>query len=176
MTSQVRRPEVPQSELLIGGEALAPAGSEYIVIWDLATGDPLRLVGRGRAHDIDKAVEAARSAYQNVWRKVAPVERSRILAQWERPRTRGMLLREFEHDGSDVRDRLVAARASLWSSCPGASSSKRLRTSPVTGLMVAITMTGMIAQFVTTLSCFAIQANWNPTAFLSDEAAEGSNR
>ena len=71
MTSQVRRPEIPQSELLIGGEALAPAGSEYIVIWDLATGDPLRLVGRGRAHDIDKAVEAARSAYQNVWRKVA---------------------------------------------------------------------------------------------------------
>ena len=66
--------------LVIGGERLPAAHGESFPTIDPATGETLSEVARGRAEDVDLAVEAARRAYKEVWRTTLPVERGRVLA------------------------------------------------------------------------------------------------
>lgn len=71
----------PPAELLIGGEWLPARSGEHLTVVDPATGQTLREIARGQAADIDAAVQAARDAYRRTWRKLAPMERARILAR-----------------------------------------------------------------------------------------------
>lgn len=68
-----------ESDLLIGGQRTPPLDGEYFPVHDPANGAVLQQVARGRAGDIERAVFAARTAYEEAWRNSAPVERSRIL-------------------------------------------------------------------------------------------------
>lgn len=62
----------------ISGRWVAPASEEYFGCIDPSTGKIFAEAARGNAEDVDRAVEAARQALK-VWRKVEPIERSRIV-------------------------------------------------------------------------------------------------
>lgn len=62
---------------IIGGERVN--GSRTFEVLDPSTGRPCAEVSRCGEAEIDQAVEAAREAYENTWRRTTPVERARIL-------------------------------------------------------------------------------------------------
>src|SRR3954465_8621769 len=53
--------------LFIGGKDVAASDGEAFVTVDPATEEPLALVARGTAQDMDRAVRAARSAFRRSW-------------------------------------------------------------------------------------------------------------
>src|SRR6184192_3984759 len=65
--------------LFINGESTEPASGELRDLTEPATGDPLARVAMGGEADIDRAVQAARSALAGPWGKTPPNERSRLL-------------------------------------------------------------------------------------------------
>lgn len=77
-------PSGAEADLLIAGRRVPAAAGEYFPVLDPATGTVLRLVARGREADVDRAVSCAREAYDSTWRKVTPVERSRVLHRTSR--------------------------------------------------------------------------------------------
>lgn len=62
----------------IAGAAQAPATNRYFATLNPSTGEPFAEVAEGSAEDIDRAVAAAREA-RNVWGRVEPRDRGRIL-------------------------------------------------------------------------------------------------
>src|SRR3954453_10556924 len=54
-----------RTTFFIGGEWVAPEGDETVVALEAATGEPLGTVALGSAADIDKAVRAARAAFDD---------------------------------------------------------------------------------------------------------------
>lgn len=67
--------------LFIDGREVPAASGETFATLNPANGQPLAQVARGGAADIDRAVAAARRAYEEGWRRVSPAERSRMLAR-----------------------------------------------------------------------------------------------
>jgi phenylacetaldehyde dehydrogenase len=68
--------------ILIGGEWIEPASGASFATNDPATGKPITQIARGSSADIDKAVDAARTALETgPWGKMPPAARSRILWQ-----------------------------------------------------------------------------------------------
>src|SRR5436305_2966130 len=65
--------------LFINGELVEPASGEVRELAEPATGEPLARVAMGGEADVDRAVEAARSALDGPWGKTPPTERSRLL-------------------------------------------------------------------------------------------------
>jgi acyl-CoA reductase-like NAD-dependent aldehyde dehydrogenase len=65
--------------LFINGELVEPASGEIRELAEPATGEPLARAAMGGEADIDRAVEAARSALDGLWGKTPPTERSRLL-------------------------------------------------------------------------------------------------
>src|SRR5881398_223524 len=65
--------------LFINGEFVEPASGEVRELAEPATGEPLARVAMGGEADVDRAVEAARSALDGPWGKTPPTERSRLL-------------------------------------------------------------------------------------------------
>src|SRR5438094_1025371 len=65
--------------LFINGELVEPASGEILELAEPATGDPLARVSPAGEADVDRAVEAARSALDGSWGKPPPAERSRLL-------------------------------------------------------------------------------------------------
>src|SRR5437870_11228905 len=65
--------------LFINGELVEPASGEIRELLEPATGEPLARVAMGGEPDVDRAVEAARSALDGSWGKTPPTERSRLL-------------------------------------------------------------------------------------------------
>ena len=65
--------------LFINGEATEPAGSETRELIEPATGEPLATVAAAGTDDVDRAVDAARSALEGDWGRTPPTERSRLL-------------------------------------------------------------------------------------------------
>jgi acyl-CoA reductase-like NAD-dependent aldehyde dehydrogenase len=63
----------------IDGQWIAPAGSEVIEVINPFTQEPCGTVPAGTAEDVDKAVLAARKAF-DVWSTVAPSERAAVIA------------------------------------------------------------------------------------------------
>nr|HQV19783.1 aldehyde dehydrogenase family protein [Gordonia sp. (in: high G+C Gram-positive bacteria)] len=75
----------------IGGEWLPAASGQTFTVVNPATGDPLTEVAAGDAEDIDRAVVAARRAFEGPWGKAKPFERQNILL-----RLADLLDRHFE--------------------------------------------------------------------------------
>ncbi|MEH6824565.1 MAG: aldehyde dehydrogenase family protein [Motiliproteus sp.] len=77
MSTETSRQRFP---LFINGERAEPSTGAYIDVTNPATGDIIAQVANGSSEDVDRAVAAARTAFdQGDWRKMAPQERSKIL-------------------------------------------------------------------------------------------------
>ena len=71
---------IPESlDLFIGGEFVEADGGERFETRDPTTGDVLGEVARGTAADVDRAVEAAREAYESEWSGYDAAKRQRVL-------------------------------------------------------------------------------------------------
>jgi phenylacetaldehyde dehydrogenase len=66
-------------KLYINGDFVDAAAGETFETLDPATGEVLAEVARGEAEDIDRAVRAARKAFEGPWSKLNPSERGRIV-------------------------------------------------------------------------------------------------
>ncbi|HWJ87956.1 MAG TPA: aldehyde dehydrogenase family protein [Pelagibacterium sp.] len=71
---------IPNRALFYGGGWHAPIAGGSFVSTDPATGKVLGDVPEGRAEDADAAIAAAKSGFA-AWRKVAPLERAKILRE-----------------------------------------------------------------------------------------------
>ena len=69
--------QVESYPAIIGGERVN-AGRTFEVL-DPSTGRPCAEVARCGEAEIDQAVEAAREAHENTWRRTTPAERARVL-------------------------------------------------------------------------------------------------
>jgi acyl-CoA reductase-like NAD-dependent aldehyde dehydrogenase len=65
--------------LFIGGEMVEPASGDVRELTEPASGEPLARAAMAGEADVDRAVEAARSALDGDWGKTSPTERSRLL-------------------------------------------------------------------------------------------------
>jgi aldehyde dehydrogenase (NAD+) len=68
-----------QYELFIGGEFVAPRARQYFDTVNPAREKTLARVARADSGDVDRAVAAARSAYERSWSKLKPAERGKYL-------------------------------------------------------------------------------------------------
>ncbi len=67
-------------QLFIGGKWVDSASGETFTTPNPATGDPLATVASGGAEDIDRAVRAARAAFEDrPWGKMTPSERGKVV-------------------------------------------------------------------------------------------------
>jgi aldehyde dehydrogenase (NAD+) len=67
--------------ILIDGAWQEAAGGDTIPVVNPSTGATFARIARGGSAEVDRAVRAARRAYERVWSRTAPVERGRILAR-----------------------------------------------------------------------------------------------
>jgi acyl-CoA reductase-like NAD-dependent aldehyde dehydrogenase len=65
--------------LVIGAERPQAADGRTFATLDPATGNEISSVPQGGAEDVDRAVAAARAAFEGAWAAVAPSERSRLI-------------------------------------------------------------------------------------------------
>jgi acyl-CoA reductase-like NAD-dependent aldehyde dehydrogenase len=70
---------VKPAKMLIGNQWLEAASGEWIESPDPATGKVLGKFPAGGKVDVDRAVNAARRAFNGSWRKISPYERGRLL-------------------------------------------------------------------------------------------------
>jgi aldehyde dehydrogenase (NAD+) len=70
-------------EQLIGGEHVAASDGERFEVLDPSTGERIAEVPRGKRADVDRAVAAAREAFDG-WRRMPPAQRGRILTSCAR--------------------------------------------------------------------------------------------
>jgi betaine-aldehyde dehydrogenase len=83
--------------MLIDGEWVAAASGRTLEVMDPATGKAMATVPDAQAADVDRAVQAARRAFEEGWRDVTAQERGRILFRLaERVRARTKELAELE--------------------------------------------------------------------------------
>jgi aldehyde dehydrogenase (NAD+) len=69
----------PEYGLFLNGEFVPAAGGEVFPTVNPATEEPLAQVAEAGAADVDRAVAAARAAYDQVWGPMAPAERAKYL-------------------------------------------------------------------------------------------------
>ena len=67
------------TKFLINGEWVEPASGKYYDDVNPTTGETLARVAEGGAEDIDRAVKAARAAFEGPWAKIHPADRGRML-------------------------------------------------------------------------------------------------
>ena len=76
VSSFVRQPR----KMLIGGKWVGAASGKTFPTFNPATGDVLAQVAEGDREDIDRAVKAARKAFETgPWRRMTPSERGRLV-------------------------------------------------------------------------------------------------
>jgi aldehyde dehydrogenase (NAD+) len=66
-------------DLFIDGKFVKPSKGKYFATTNPATEQVLAMVAEADANDVDKAVKAARKAYENVWKKTSPRERGKYI-------------------------------------------------------------------------------------------------
>jgi aldehyde dehydrogenase (NAD+) len=75
------QPWFDTDKVFIGGRWQSPASGGTLPMSDPSTGREIGRIARGRAEDIDAAVEAARMALSGDWGRLTAVERGRLLAR-----------------------------------------------------------------------------------------------
>lgn len=68
-----------EQDMLIGGARVPALSGQRFETRNPATGDLLARVAQGGAEDVDRAVMAARAAFEGPWRRMKPAERQRIM-------------------------------------------------------------------------------------------------
>jgi 1-pyrroline dehydrogenase len=77
MATTVQRPQ-----MFIGGEWVEGTSEETLPVIDPATGETVAEVPRAGEADVDRAVQAARRAFDDVWFDSTPSERSMMMLKW----------------------------------------------------------------------------------------------
>jgi 1-pyrroline dehydrogenase len=73
---------VDRRQMLIGGEWVDSASGETLPVVNPATGETIAETPRGSEEDVDRAVRAARSAFDQTWVDSTPGERQAMLLKW----------------------------------------------------------------------------------------------
>ncbi|MFO0458493.1 MAG: aldehyde dehydrogenase family protein [Burkholderiales bacterium] len=66
----------------IDNESVPADGGESLPVVDPSTGAVFAQIARGGAADVDRAVRAARAAFQGPWGRLSAVDRGRLLRRW----------------------------------------------------------------------------------------------
>ena len=77
--------------ILIGGEWVAAASGKSFETFNPATGEVISRLAEGDAFDVDRAVKAARQAFEGEWSRWTPYDRQRLLL-----RVHDLIERNFE--------------------------------------------------------------------------------
>jgi aldehyde dehydrogenase (NAD+) len=76
----IKSDELPRFPHIVNGERCEPINGDYMDVVNPATGEVIAYAAMGTAVDLDRAVAAARLAFEDVqWRKMAPGDRSNLL-------------------------------------------------------------------------------------------------
>ncbi|MBC7947932.1 MAG: aldehyde dehydrogenase family protein [Chitinophagaceae bacterium] len=97
----------PQYDLFINGEWQKPLSKKYFETFNPATEEKLSEVADAGSADVDKAVKAARNAYDNVWKKMVPKERAKYIfriARMIQERARELAIIETLDGGKPIRE------------------------------------------------------------------------
>ena len=71
--------DTPNQDMLIGGKRVPAASGKRFETRNPATGALLAMVADGELEDVNRAVAAARTAFEGPWRTIKPAERQRIM-------------------------------------------------------------------------------------------------
>jgi len=94
-------------DLFINGKFVKPEKEKYFATINPATEEKLAEVAEATSDDVDKAVRAARKAYDNVWSKMAPKERGKYIyriARLMQERAREFAVIESLDGGKPIRE------------------------------------------------------------------------
>jgi len=97
----------PRYELFINGKFEKPSGKKYFDTINPATEEKLSEVADANAADVDKAVKAARTAYDKVWSKMPAKERAKYIyriARMIQERAREFAVIETMDGGKPIRE------------------------------------------------------------------------
>jgi aldehyde dehydrogenase (NAD+) len=97
----------PGYDLFIGGEFVPPAGGGHFATLNPATEQPLAEVAQATDQDVDRAVAAARDAYQGTWGAMPGRERAKYLYRIARvlqERSREFAVLESLDNGKPIRE------------------------------------------------------------------------
>ena len=97
----------PRYDLFINGKFEKPLSKKYFDTINPANEEKLSEVADANAADIDRAVKAARNAYENVWKKMPPKERGKYLfriARMVQERARELAIIETLDGGKPIRE------------------------------------------------------------------------
>ncbi len=96
-----------QYDLFIDGQWQQPSGKKYFGTTNPATEEKLSEVADANAADVDKAVTAARHAYDQVWKKMPPKERAKYIFRISRmiqEKARELAIIETLDGGKPIRE------------------------------------------------------------------------
>lgn len=96
-----------QYDLFINGKFEKPLSKKYIDTINPATEEKLSEVAEANAADVDRAVKAARNAYENIWSKMAAKERGKYIfriARMVQERARELAVVETLNGGKPIRE------------------------------------------------------------------------
>jgi aldehyde dehydrogenase (NAD+) len=94
-------------DLFINGEFQKPLSKKYFDTINPATEEKLSEVADASAADVNKAVEAARNAYEKTWKKISPKDRSKYIyriARMVQERAREFAVIETLDGGKPIRE------------------------------------------------------------------------
>ncbi len=97
----------PRYDLFINGKFEKPLSKKYFDTINPATEEKLSEVAEANAADVDRAVKAARNAYENVWKKMPPKERGKYIfriARMVQERARELAIVETLNGGKPIRE------------------------------------------------------------------------
>jgi aldehyde dehydrogenase (NAD+) len=93
--------------LFVGGEWMEPASGEYFTTISPRDEEPLAEVAQAGAEDVDRAVGAAREAFENGWGEASPAERAKSLLRIARilqERSREFAVLESLNGGKPIKE------------------------------------------------------------------------
>src|SRR5438552_12602137 len=97
----------PKYDLFVNGEWVKPLNEKYFDTINPANEEKLSEVAEASDIDVDKAVKAARNAYEKVWRKMPPKERAKYIfriARMIQERARELAIIESLDGGKPIRE------------------------------------------------------------------------
>ena len=96
-----------QYDLFINGQWQKPSGNKYFDTINPANEEKLSEVADANAADVDRAVKAARNAYEKVWKKMPAKERAKYIfriARMIQERARELAIIESLDGGKPIRE------------------------------------------------------------------------
>lgn len=97
----------PQYELFINGQWVKPLSNQYFETINPATEETLSMVAEAGLADVDRAVKAARIAFEKVWKKMPAKERAKYvfrIARMIQERAREFAIIESLDGGKPIRE------------------------------------------------------------------------